>query len=200
MTKDGDVYTRTYTVAAAMEDVQLKAVVNGSDWYGDATGNNVTFNVTEPSEFTVTFDPATGVVTVTGDCVEFKSELEYDCVYTVGNGEGDWLWGANWVPDFEDNLMDEVAEGVFETEYWEIPAAFGRQVKFAIDGAWTHNFGGVFVASGEATPAVYNGDNIAFDTTYESSTIKLQLDMREFNFATKEGATFTITLIDENAE
>ncbi len=61
MTKDGDVYTKTYTADKAYADVQLKAVVNveGEDakWYGDETGANVTFNVTEPSDFTVTYDP-----------------------------------------------------------------------------------------------------------------------------------------------
>ncbi len=206
MTKDGSVYKRTVTVPSAMTEIQVKAVKtaegeNEAVYYGDATGNNITFNMTAAGTFTVIFDPATELVTVEGANVQIVTELTInDGIYAAGNGEGDWLWGANWVPDFEDNLMEEVADGVWETEYWEIPAAFGRQVKFAVDGAWTHNFGGVFEGSGIATAADYNGANIAFDTTYESSTIKLQLDLRNFDYATKEGATFTITLIDENEE
>ena len=43
------------------------------------------------------------------------------------------------------------------------------------------------------TEAVYNGDNITFDTE-DVCTVKAQLDLREFNFATKEGAKFTLTI------
>nr|WP_316614812.1 hypothetical protein [uncultured Ruminococcus sp.] len=47
MTKGADgIYTKQYTVDAAMKDVQLKAVKNGTTWIGDETGNNVTFNLT----------------------------------------------------------------------------------------------------------------------------------------------------------
>ena len=39
---DGTV-TRTYTVDAAINDIQLKVVKNGSEWIGDENGGNVTF-------------------------------------------------------------------------------------------------------------------------------------------------------------
>ena len=89
--------------------------------------------------------------------------------------------------------MTEVAEGVWEIEFANVPDGFERQIKFAIDGAWTHNFGGAFAESGVATDAVYNGDNITFDTD-DVCTVKAQLDLREFDFITKEGAKFTVTI------
>ena len=39
----------------------------------------------------------------------------------------------------------------------------------------------------------YNGDNITFDTD-DVCTVKLQLDLSNFDFATKEGALFTLTI------
>ena len=92
--------------------------------------------------------------------------------------------------------MTQVAENVWEIEFENVPDGFERQIKFAIDGAWTHNFGGVFVESGEVTDAVYNGDNITFDTD-TTCTVKAQLDLSNFDFSTKEGAKFTITITEE---
>jgi hypothetical protein len=162
-------------------------------WIGDKTDNNVTFNLTGPGTFTVVYDPVENYVTVTGDIVEIIAELDYEFVNAVGNGEGTWLNGAAWDPAYEANKMSKVADDVWEIEFTEVPDGFGRQLKFAIDGAWTHNFGGVFTESGVETEAVYNGDNITFDTD-DVCTVKAQLDLRDFNFATKEGAKFTLTI------
>ncbi len=54
-------------------------------------------------------------------------------------------------------------------------------------------FGGVFEESGVVSAAAYNGDNITFDTD-DTCTVKAQLDLREFDFTTKEGAKFTVTI------
>ena len=104
MTKQGDgTYTKEYTVDKAYAAVQLKAVKNGSEWIGDKTGNNVTFNLTGPGTFTVTYHPAEGedpeYVEVTGTNVEAITEFSYNTVYAVGNGEGTWLNGVAWEPN-----------------------------------------------------------------------------------------------------
>ncbi len=197
MTADGGKFSKTYTVTKAYEDVQLKVVKNGAEWIGDATGGNVTFDLTGAGDFTVTIDPETNEITVTGDIVFFKTTFEYDTVFAAGNGEGFWLNGASWDPAFAANEMTEVAEGVWEIEFASVPDGFERQIKFTIDGAWTHNFGGAFEESGVESDAVYNGDNITFDTEDDSQTVKAQLDLREFDFATKTGAKFTITIIPD---
>jgi hypothetical protein len=194
MTKQNDgSYQKTYTVDQAYEDVQLKVVKNGSDWIGDDNGNIVSFNLTGAGNFTVTINPETNVVSVTGDIVQFPTTFEYESVYAVGNGEDAWLNGAAWDPAYQDNQMTEVSDGVWEISFENVPAGTERNIKFAIDGAWTHNFGGTFSEFGVATDAVYNGDNIEFDTKNDLQNIKVQLDLSNFDFTTKEGAKFTIT-------
>ena len=200
MTKGEDgKYTKEYTVDKAFDDVQLKTVKNGAEWIGDKTGNNVTFNLTGAGTFTVVYDPEENYTYVQGDIVQEITEFKYDTVFAVGNGEGAWLNGSAWDPAYAANEMTKVADDVWEIEFESVPDGFERQIKFAIDGAWTHNFGGAFVESGVETDAVYNGDNITFDTE-ETCTVKAQLDLRNFDFATKEGAKFTVTITEEGEE
>ena len=190
---DDGTFTKDYTVDKAFDAVQLKTVKNGAEWIGDKTGNNVTFNLTGAGSFTVVYDPEENYTYVTGDIVEEITTFEYEAVYAAGNGEGKWLNGMAWSPDAAANKMTEVAEDVWEIKFEDVPDGFERQIKFTIDGAWTHNFGGAFVESGEETDAAYNGDNITFDTE-DICTITARLDLRNFDFATKEGAKFTITV------
>ena len=75
--------------------------------------------------------------------------------------------------------------------------AFNRQFRFAIDGAEYDFFGGTFADSGAVTEAVYQGGNITFDTDDDSQTVKIQLDLRNFDYETKKGATFTVTIVPD---
>jgi len=201
MTLDDGKYTKAYTVEEAMKDVQLKVVKNGTEWIGDATGNNITFDLTGAGTFTVTYDPTTNGVAVTGDIVKFASSFEYEAVYAVGASgtKESFLNGIDWVPSAAENKMTEVSDDVWEIEYTGVEAD-ALQVKFAVDGAWTHNFGidGNAMTSGFESgvefDAKYNGDNIAFTTTAEESTVKLRLDLSGFDFATKTGAKITVTI------
>ena len=186
-------FTKEYTVDKAFDAVQLKTVKNGAEWIGDKTGNNVTFNLTGAGTFTVVYDPEENYTYVTGDIVEEIVDFNYDTVYAVGNGEGTWLNGAAWDPGFASNEMTEVEKDVWEISFENVPDGFSRQIKFAIDGAWTYNFGGAFVESGVETDAVYSGDNITFDTD-DTCTVTARLDLREFDFAAKTGAKYTITV------
>ncbi len=203
MTKQTDgTYQKTYTVNQAYNNVQLKVVKDNDKWYGDAYDKNIIFNLTGAGNFTVTINPETNVVSVTGDIVQFPTTFEYEKVVAAGNGEGAWLNGANWDPGYQDNQMTEVSDGVWEISFENVPEGYTREIKFAIDGAWSHNFGGTFSEFGVATDAVYNGDGIKFDTENDLQNIKVQLDLRNFDFTTKEGAKFTITSepVEEPAE
>ena len=194
MTKDADGnYTKDYTVDKAFTAVQLKTVKNGSDWIGDKSGANVTFNLTGAGTFTVVYDTAENYTYVKGEIVEEITEFKYDTVYAAGNGEGTWLNGASWDPAYAANEMTKVEDDVWEIKFENVPDGFERQIKFTIDGAWTHNFGGAFEDSGVESAAVYNGDNIAFDTD-DTCTVTARLDLRDFDFKTKEGAKFTLTI------
>ena len=200
MEKQNDgTYAKTYTVDKAYESVELKVVKDGSQWIGDAYGQNVSFSLFDAGSFTVTIDPETNEITVTGDFVMVPTGFDYSSVYAVGNGSEGWLNGQVWTPNAEANKMTKVdgADDVWEITFKGVPATpeggDWYQVKFAIDGSWDHNFGGTFAAFGEATAAAYNGDNIAFALT-EASDVTLRLDLTNFDISTKQGAKFTITL------
>ncbi|MEE1060450.1 MAG: hypothetical protein UH080_01335 [Ruminococcus sp.] len=191
------VYTKVFTDVQPAEGLQLKVVKNNTDWIGDETGNNITFNVTTACDVTVTFDAATGKITVTGDGVEFETTLEFENVFAVGAGDGAWINGVVWNPAAEENKMTEVAENVYEITFTGVEGPFeDYQVKFALDGEWTHSWGGAFVASGEAFDGVYNGDNIVVNVPYELADVTLTLDLSAFDYASKTGAKITITVVD----
>ena len=100
MTADGSVFTKTFSAVPAGKNYQLKVVANTGDeqkWIGfDGTDNNVTFDVETACDVTVTFDPATNKITVTGDGVKMVTDLEVNSITVVGNGEDNWLNGVKW--------------------------------------------------------------------------------------------------------
>ena len=199
MTENSDgSYTMEYNVNKAYKEVQImvaKSSNNDIIRYGDENGNIVSFSLTGTGTFTVTATPSANgyIVSVAGGNVKIITDLEYSAVYAVGNGEGAWLNGVTWNPCDKNNSMTEISDDVWEIEYKNVSAG-SHQLKFAIDGDWMHNFGGVFNNSSVVTDAVYNGDNILFETK-GLCTVKVQLDLRNFNFRTKQGAKFTITII-----
>ena len=202
MTKKADGnYELKLTGVVAGNDYQLKVYDKTNDkWYGDATGNNVTFNVTAASDVTVTFNPETKEVKVTGDKVTFAGELNVSYWAAVGNGSGSWLNGASWKPEAAANKM--TANGKVYTITFRNVAKGTLEVKFAADGAWSHNFGnngGDTLAAnklGTAIDAKYNGDNFKFENTYDKADITLTLDLTDFDFSTKSGAKVTIALTE----
>ena len=191
-------YEKTYTVTKGYNNIAFKLVENGSTWISNEGGEPITFNMRAAGDFTIIYDPAEGSITISGDNVSETPSFLYSAVYVTGNGEGAWLNGADWNPDDERNRMHEVAKDVWEIAYEGVADAFDRQFRFAIDGAEYDFFGGSFSESGAVTDAVYQGGSIIFDTEDDSQTVKLQLDLRNFDYATKTGATFTVTIIPDD--
>ncbi len=207
MTDNGDgTYTKVFNDVQPAEGVQFKVVENTADgeqnWIGDETGNNVTFNITSACDVTVTFDSATQKITVTGDGVEFVTELEITSINAVGNGdpedEGGWLNGVAWDPSA--NEMTQVSDKVYEITFTNVTAYDNYQVKFAANGAWTDSWGSKeenFIAeSGVEFDATYNGENITINVPYEIADVTLRLDLTNFDYATKTGAVATVTVKD----
>ena len=200
MTKGEDgKYSITFTDVQPANNIELK-VVTDHDWaesYGDASGANVKFNVKEACDV-VTFDPETKQITVTGDGVTVDVELIVDKVRAVGNGQDNWLNDSNWDPNDDANLMSEVAEGIYEITFEDVDEDLNYQIKFAVNGGWANNFGAPeedFVCtSGEQFDAAYNGKNIYVHVDESGSTVKAQLDLRDFVYATRQGAKVTITV------
>ena len=204
MTDNGDgTYQKVYTNVAVMDGYQFKVVkkdITGvQTWYGiDGGDENFTFNVKSVCDVTITFDTATLKITVTGDGVEIPTELEVESMRTVGNGDGNWLNSVAWDPAADDNLMTVVSPKVYEITYTDLDEFDNYQVKFAANGSWTANWGGAYEGSGIESDAVYNSsDNITIEVPYELADVTLRLDLTNFDYATKTGAKFTVTVVDK---
>ena len=199
MTYANDVWSKEYTVSGAMKDVQLKAVKNGETWIGDEAGNNVTFNLDGEGTFTVYCD---GTKTwVDGDIVSFSETLDIESVTLVGNGIEDgsgWLNNISWDPAAEANHMTNTWDSIYETEY-----TLGEydpsdiEFKFAINDAWTYNFGladGGVIENDVVTDAVFNGPtNLKITGLQPGTTIKIRIDLSNFDFKTGTGADMLVT-------
>ncbi len=193
MTDNGDgTYSKTFTNVAAMNGYQFKVVKNGEEWYGDEAGNNITFNVTTACDVTITFNATTFKSTVTGTGVQ-AYVFNVEKVVAVGNGVGAWLNGAAWDPNADANKMTQVADKVYEIAFDNVPVDEGYMVKFVTNGSWADNFGGFFEASGKESDAMYNSANITFNLE-KAGTVKLRLDLSKFDYATRTGAKFVVTL------
>ncbi|MBR3472911.1 MAG: hypothetical protein IKH22_10075 [Prevotella sp.] len=188
-------YKKTYYVASAASEIQLKVVKNGSEWIGDETGNNVTFNLTDAGDFWVIYDPEAYVVRVEGPTVQFPQGLEYSTVTAVGNGVegGVWLNGKDWDTWAFENDMEEVSDGCWMITYHKVPKG-NYTVKFALDHEWTNNFGGgEFPGFGVETDAGFDAGDIYFDTPF-TADITLYLDLSNYDHSTRTGAKYKIDL------
>ena len=203
MTKSADgKYTKVFKDVAPAEKLQIKVVENtadgGQNWIGDATGNNVTFNVTDTCDVTVTFDPTTSEITVAGSAVEMVTDLEITSINAVGNGDEAWLNDVAWDPT--QNAMTEVSDKVYEITFKNVTEYDNYQVKFAANGSWADSWGceeeNFTPESGVAFDAAYNGQNITVNVPYELADVTLRLDLTNFNYASKTGAVATITVTD----
>lgn len=206
MTDNGDgTYTKVFTDVQPASALQVKVVENGADgsqnWIGDATGNNITFNVTAASDVTVKFDSTTKEITVTGDGVQLVTSLEINSINAVGNGDPEdaaWLNGAAWDPAA--NPMTEVSDKVYEITFKNVTEFDNYQVKFAANGTWADSWGGAEVnftpESGVAFDATYNGENLTVNVPYELADVTLRLDLSNFDYATKLGAVATVTVTE----
>ena len=194
MTDNGDgTYSKTFTNVAAMNGYQFKVVKNGVEWYGDEADNNITFNVTTACDVTITFNATTFKSTVTGTGVQ-AYVFNVEKVIAVGNGVGAWLNGASWAVDADANKMTQVADKVYEISFDNVPVGEeDYMVKFATNGSWADNFGGIFEASGKESDAMYNSGNITFNLE-KAGTVTLRLDLSKFDYATRTGAKFVVTL------
>ena len=199
-------YEITYPDVQPEDAIQLK-VVKDHGWDESYPEQNVSFNVKSVCDVKVTYNPTNNEVKVEGKGVTFDDDLKPYSIIAVGNGEDTYLNGANWDPCDPANALTEVADGVWEMTMEDIYAFDNYQIKFAVNSVdeegnptsnpWAHNFG-----SEEETQypvnteldAFYNGQNCIFEVEEDGSTVKLQLDLRNFDFATKTGAKMTVTV------
>ena len=206
MTKGEDgVYSVVVPEVAAEEGAlyQVKVVqfVGGDPanavWHGmDNTDLNYDFMLSQDCDVTVTYNPATGEINVTGDGV-VPPVYNISKITAVGAGQGNFLNGIVWDPDAADNQMTEVKPGVYEITFEDCDTNTDYQFKFAANGGWDMNWGLVKETEAklnEPNPAQYNSDNILFNVESEEETVDvtIQLDISNWDTVKKGGATYTI--------
>ncbi|MCH5303839.1 MAG: hypothetical protein J1E41_03160, partial [Ruminococcus sp.] len=140
--EDG-LYYKTFTDVAVAEGYQFK--ITQGDWNLEnwgVDGQNVTFNVVEACDVTITFNAETKEIGIIGDGVVIPTELKIDYITAVGDNMKDpaFLNGISWDPAAEANRMSTEDGKVFTITYKGV-AKGTYQVKFAANGAWTDNWG-----------------------------------------------------------
>ena len=167
----------------------------------------ISFAVESACDVTFTFNPITEEIDVLGDGVAAETGMYCLSVIAVGNGEGNYLNGANWDPCNTSNAMEEVADGIFELTMTNVKAFDNYNVKFVANSLdednepapnpWQHTFGAAQETeypTGETLDLAYGGSNCIFSVPQNGSTVKFRLNLRNFDFATKKGATLLITV------
>ena len=206
MTKGDDgVYTAVVpnveSAVGALYQVKVVQFVGGDPanavWHGmDNTDLNYDFMLSQDCDVTVTYNPATGEINVTGDGV-VPPVYNISKITAVGAGQGNFLNGIVWDPDAADNQMTEVKPGVYEITFEDCDTNTDYQFKFAANGGWDMNWGLVKETEAklnEPNPAQYNSDNILFNVESEEDTVNvtIQLDISNWDTVKKGGATYTI--------
>ena len=175
--------------------------------YGMCSENPLSFDVVSTCDVTIIFNPITEEIDVLGDGVAAETEVDCLSVIAAGNGEGNYLNGANYDPCDTSNAMEEVADGIFELTMTNVKAFDNYNVKFAVNSVdennepapnpWQHTFGAAQETecpAGQKVNLAYGGSNCIFSVPQDGSTVKFRLNLRNFNFATKKGATLLITV------
>jgi len=102
---------------------------------------------------------------------------------------------GDWQPNLNNYAMTEVLDNIWELTYENLPAG-SQEMKFTVNHSWEVNFGGNFSDFGIATNAYRDGDNIAFSLN-DAADVIFRLDLTNYDPSTKEGATFTISVIND---
>ena len=208
MTKGGDGnYTITVknvkAIDGAVYQVKVVQFVDGDPekivWHGkDGGDGNVDFGLSKDCDVTVTYNPNTKAITVTGAGVTEPS-YKLDYVTAAGSGYGNFLNGVSWDPTEESNRLTMISPDVYEITYEEVDANTDLQFKFAANGTWVLNWGYTGdVAFDTPTEAHFDGGNIIVNYESESDyfDLTLRLDLTNWDADKRTGAKFTVTAKD----
>lgn len=179
----------TYPSVAA-GNYQFKVVENG-EWYG-VNGNNVDIVVSQESDLTITFNAETKEISYSGTYVSAPTGLTVEKIQLMGT-----VPGATW--NFED-----AAEMTGENDVYTITiqnvAAGDYAYKFAANGSWAANWGAA-VEGDEALSGDLAFDGKNFDLYLEAAAdVTFTVDLSNFDFATKTGATYEVVLSSPTVE
>ena len=197
---DDGLYKYTFTDVQPEKNVTFAVVMNHK-WYDVyPVFNEETINIISSGDILVTFDAKTTKIELSGDGIQTAIDVEN--AIAVGNGSENYLNNENWNPTAEKNSMKEVSEGVWEYTCSNVPAGEDYQIKTCFnsignENPYEYNFGAVNdfkVKLGEELTASFNGRPCHFDVAEDGSTVTYKIDISNFNFYTKQGAKFLITV------
>ncbi len=186
---ESGLYEKTFE-SVAVGSYQFKVVEDGERWIGDGEGNaNFDITVSEVCNVTITFDPTNNEVGFYGDSVEATTGITIDTMQLMGFTT--WQFADAPVMTAEDDVYTVTCTNV---------AAGSYSYKFAANGNWDANWGAGEDATALSGAAVWNAaGNFALVLT-EAKDVTFTLDLSEFDFASKTGATYSVELSDATVD
>lgn len=195
-------YECSFTCDVPASDNKIYVWKNhGEDGVYPEDGKPYYYDVIKGCNFKITFDHLTGQIDVTGDGIITEEQFKIKSVTAAGNGSGSYLNGKYFAPTDKSNNLTQTSEGIWEIKYDNVSASGLYQLKFALNvddypgEPWMLSFGSensAFCQTGVEQPAVYSGKEIFFKVDRDYSTVSIKLDLRDFDFRTKQGAKFTV--------
>ncbi len=191
MTASGSVYVKVYS-DVPVGDYQFK--ITDGTWnncWGDINGDNYSFSNASTCDVTIVFDPATELITVTGDGV-VDTIFHADSITAVGTGAGGFLNDVSWDPSDASNHMT-YTDGIWSIKY-ESVAVGTYEFKFAANDIWGDNWGYYStVPNNTWVDAYYNSEsNASVVVEEEGSSVELFLDLNTYDNVTKTGAKMKV--------
>ena len=184
MEKQADgTYKKAYTdivIPANVTDIQYKIVKNGSEWIGDANGNNIIVSVNAGGtyDFTFTFDPETNVPNC--EAVRTDAPAEPDTWTVAGVAE---LLGVAWDVTAEANDMTSEDNTNWTLTKTDLFLAKGTYMyKVAKNHSWAESYG---------DPQSGDPDNNAMLTITEPATYTVVFSFNSDTKAVSAVATKT---------
>ena len=198
MTLVDGIYTLTIdSIAASTAGAaayEFKVLVNGS-WDTAYPESNWTFYMSAEGSVTITYNPTTNEVTLTGDNVTYepiggeveKEELVIESVVLVGGAAegsvlGNFLYGIAWDPAATgmNSLYADEGTKIYSVTYYNVEAGT-YEFKFALNGGWDLNYAsGLAIESGVTTDAWFNAlGNSTFTVGADGSTVTFVLDLTD---------------------
>ncbi len=189
MADNGDgTYALTLTLTTGVYGLKITDGTWNNSW--GVNGNDFKINVITEGAVTISFDPTTGAITASGDCLgETESELVIHSVQLVGDIG---LTGFEW--DLTQNQM-ECTGGVYSITFTGVKTGT-YEFKFAANGSWDINWStGAEVISGESCTAWLNPqNNSCLNVLKNNSTVTFTLDTTSMNLLTGEGAVCMVVV------
>lgn len=196
MTKNGDVYEKIYKNVPA--NTYGFKITSGS-WSPSYPGENYTFTLSDTCDVKITFNADTQEIEVIADKLVAAAKFVVEKVTAVGgSADGDgYLNGKNWDVEADSNVLTN-NNGIYSITYTNVKAG-DHELKFVLNGSWSNkSIGGGKIESGVQVDVECgsNVGNLNYHVENDGSTVKLVLNLTEFDYEKSTGAKLTVTVTE----